>query len=593
MDDIYDLIDYSVMLKNKKRLKEKFLQNTTCIEKRIAVLCGSTFGEIKEFIELFLLYYGIKPVFWEGNYNRYYEEACFPNKELSDFSPEFILLHMTSKNLLYNEELSLNQENLLEKEKERLSHIWESLVENYQCDIIQNNFEYFPYRIIGNAAKVDRNGNVKYVDDINSFVTVYAANHKNFWINDIHYLSAQVGLVNWYDDRMWNLYKCPMAMEAMPSYALSISNIIKSVLGKNKKAIITDLDNTLWGGIIGEVGVEGIKIGVETPQGESFSKLHKYLKKLSQRGILLNICSKNDYETGIKGLESSKSVLKENDFLIKKINWNHKADNVKEILNELNILNDSIIFIDDNPVECDSIKSILPGVETIRMSNVDRVIERLDTISYFEETGVSEEDGRRKQLYKEEMVRSQEKQKYQSYEEYLTSLEMVCRIETVNEQNILRAVQLLNKTNQFNFMTNRYTQEELNKLCDNRETTSFVLSLHDKFGDSGMVAVALVRFEEDKAHICDWVMSCRVFERGLEYEMLKQISQKCLLKNIKLLYGYYRQTEKNKKISDFYEKLLFEKDRESNRWVCKNISGLLDYVAYKVTHLKEDCRSEK
>lgn len=588
MDDLYELIDYSVMLKNKKRLKERLLQNPACMEKRIAVLCGSTFGEIKEFIEIFLLCYGIKPIFWEGNYNRFYEEACFPNQELSDFSPEFILLHMTSKNLLYNDELSLNHESLLDKEKERLSHIWELLTKQYQCDIIQNNFEYFPYRIIGNAAKVDKDGNVKYIDDINGFVTAYAENHRHFRINDIHYLSSYIGLVNWYDDRMWNLYKCPMAMEAMPRYALNIANIIKSVLGKNKKAIITDLDNTLWGGIIGEVGVEGIKLGIETPQGESFDRFHKYLKKLSQQGILLNICSKNDYETGVRGLESSKSVLREDDFVIKKINWNHKADNVKEILKELNILSDSTIFIDDNPVECDSVKSMLPGVETIQVNSIDRLIEQLDIVSYFEVTGLSEEDSRRGQLYKEEIIRSQEKQKYQTYEEYLNSLGMVCKTEAINEKNILRAVQLINKTNQFNFMTNRYTQEDLHKLCSDEKTVSFVLSLRDKFGDSGIVAIAIVCIEKDEAHISDWVMSCRVFERGLEYEMLKQICQACLLRNIKVLYGYYRQTEKNKKIADFYEKMLFERDCKNDCWICKNLKELLDYLARKTAHLRKD-----
>ena len=309
MDDLYELIDYSEMLKNKKRLKEKFLQNPACIEKRIAVLCGSTFGEIKEFIEIFLLYHGIKPIFWEGNYNRFYEEACFPNKELSDFSPEFILLHMTSKNLLYHEEPSLDYERLLQKEKQRLSHIWESLAETYQCDIIQNNFEYFPYRIIGNAAKVDKGGNVRYIDNINDFVTVYAEHHKYFRVNDIHYLSSYIGLVNWYDDRMWNLYKCPMAMEAMPRYALSIANIIKSVLGRNKKAIITDLDNTLWGGVVGDDGVENLEIGQETSMGQVFTEFQEYIKAHKDLGIMLNVVSKNDEENAIAGLNHLRAII--------------------------------------------------------------------------------------------------------------------------------------------------------------------------------------------------------------------------------------------------------------------------------------------
>lgn len=588
MDDLYSLLDYSEMLKNKRKLREKLKQNLYLTEKKIAVLCGSTFGEIKEFLELFLLYYGIRPVFWEGNYNRFYEEACFPNQELKDFSPDFIFVHITNRNLLYPDDVTADYEQPVQKEKERLGCIWESLAQTHQCYIIQNNFEYFPYRMTGNAAKVQKNGNVRYIDDINEFVTAYAEEHRSFFINDIHYLSSYVGLVNWYDDRMWNLYKCPMAMEIMPRYALSIANIIKSVLGKNKKTVITDLDNTLWGGIIGETGAEGIQLGMETPQGESYSRLHKYLKKLLQQGIVLNICSKNDYETGMSGLRTSRSLLKEDDFLIKKINWEHKADNIREILEELNLLSDSAVFIDDDLRECDSVRSMLPGIEVIQVCNVESMIAQLDALSYFEGSGVSDEDSRRQQLYKDEIIRNEEKRKYQTYEEYLISLQMICKTEPVNEKNIHRVVQLLNKTNQFNFMTNRYTEEELNRLCSAEETGSFVLHLQDKFGDSGIVAVSIVRFEEEEAHICDWVMSCRVFERGLEYEMLRKICQECLIRNIKVLYGYYRQSEKNKKIADFYEKLSFENENENQRWACKDLKQLSDRVKNKIAHLRED-----
>lgn len=280
MKDLYSLLDYSEMIKEKKNLREKLTENSELIEKHIAVLCGGTFGEIKEFIEVFLLFYGIKPIFWEGNYNRYYEEACFPNAELSDFKPDFVLLHMTNKNLIYNDDVNTSNKQLLNEEQLRLEHIWHSIKEKYHCCIIQNNFEYFPYRMIGNGARTNENGNVKYIDDLNRFVSVYADQHQEFFVNDIHYLSSYVGLMNWYDDRMWRLYRCPMAIGVTPRYALSIANIIKSVLGKNRKTIIVDLDDTLWGGVIGEAGVDGIKLGMDTPQGEGYGELHKYLKKI-------------------------------------------------------------------------------------------------------------------------------------------------------------------------------------------------------------------------------------------------------------------------------------------------------------------------
>lgn len=590
MEDLYNLLDYSELLMKKKELREKLLDNPGLIEKRVAILCGSTFGEIKEFIELFLLCYGIKPIFLEGNYNRYYEEACFPNAELSDFKPDFILLHMTNKNLIYNDSMDQSNEQLLKEEQERLSHIWRSVEEKYHCCIIQNNFEYFPYRIIGNGARTNDNGNVKYIDDLNRFVSDYAEKHQYFLINDIHYLSSYVGLLNWYDDRMWRLYKCPMAMSVMPRYALSIANIIKSVFGKNKKAIITDLDNTLWGGIIGEAGINGIKLGKETPQGEGYSELHKYLKKLSQQGVLLNVCSKNEYETGISGLRSSKSILKEEDFIVREINWNNKPDNVRKILCKLNILADSVLFLDDSQIECESVKEMVSGMETLQVSDIDKLFDQMEAVSYFETAGASMEDKKRHQLYKNELERSEEKRKYETYEEYLKSLEMVCRISDVNEKNMQRTVQLFNKTNQFNFTTNRYTMEEMYEICKQEEKEAFVLSLEDRFGDNGIVSAMIVIYENGEAHIRDWIMSCRVFERGIEYEMLKYVCRRCIAKEMNTLYGYYHETEKNKKIEDFYEKLNFIRDFQEGRWICKDIDRLCTLMESKTNHIIERFR---
>ena len=588
MKELCELLDYSTFIKNKKEIKEKLLENTYLIEKKIAILCGSTVGEIKELITIFLLYYGIKPVFWEGNYNRYYEDACFSNSSLLEFAPDFILLHITSRNLLYNTETSIKQMGeILERDKERLRQIWMSLEEKYNCDIIQNNFEYFPYRIIGNGARTYEEGNVKYIDDLNYYISSYAREKRNFYVNDVNYIAAYVGLEKWYDDRMWNLYKCPMAMDVMPRYALSIVNIIKSVLGKNKKTIITDLDNTLWGGVIGEVGAENILLGKETSRGETFCELHKYLRTLSLNGILLNICSKNEYETGISGLKNQNSILKDEDFLVKKINWSNKPDNIREIISELNILEDSVVYLDDDFVECDSVSSMLPNIETLQVTDVYKLLKKMDAMSYFEVTNITDEDRRRQRFYKREMSRNEERRKFADYEDYLKALKIKCRTGSVNKDNIERVVQLFNKTNQFNFMSNRYTITEMTKLYDSSEAEILVLETEDKFGDNGIVAVSIIRFEKEEAHICDWIMSCRVFERGLEYEMLKQICRKCLENKVNCLYGYYKETSKNKKIFDFYNSLNFEKDLESDRWIYRDIGSLYRTMEAKTSYIEE------
>lgn len=576
MTELYKLLDYSYMMKHKNKERERLLQSGELQEKKIAVLCGSTLGEIKEFLEIFLLYYGIKPVFYIGEYNRFYEEAAFPNEELDKFHPDIVLVHVTNRNLLWEHDF-----HALEDDKRRLREIWNVLGEKYHCIIIQNNFEYFKYRMIGNAARTYEDGNLKYIDDLNRFISDCSSENKNLFVNDINFLSSYTGLRKWSDERLWNMYKYPMAMDEMPRYALSIANIIKSVYGKNKKTIITDLDNTLWGGEVGEVGVENIKLGNETPQGEAFSELHRYLKYLTLHGIVLNICSKNEYDIGISGVNCAKSVLKEKDFAIKKINWRNKADNIEDILKELSLLSSSAVFIDDSLVECDSVGAMIPDIETIQAADTKDLLNEIDALSFFEVTQITQEDGQRSRYYADNVERNKEQNKYKNYDEYLNALKMVCHIDTIRNENIDRVVQLMNKTNQFNFLTKRYTLETMNAHINRLGIKTFVLDLEDKFGSNGIVSVAIVRFENKAAHIDDWIMSCRVFERGLEYVMLTLICETCMENGVDTLYGYYNRTEKNMKIAGFFQNIGFEEvdndtnDNKITKWICNDINGLL------------------
>lgn len=377
------------------------------------------------------------------------------------------------------------------------------------------------------------------------------------------------------------MYKYPMAVSEMPRYALNIANIIKAVFGKNKKAVITDLDHTLWGGEIGEVGAANIKLGKDTPQGEAFDEMHGYLKYLSLKGIVLNICSKNEYETGMSGLRCAKSILREKDFAVKKINWKNKAENVKEILEELNILEGSAVFIDDQAVECDSVKWMMPQVETLQMSAVNGFLEELDTLSFFEMVQTTQEDEERNRYYADNLARMEERKGYQDYDAYLKELHMVCHVLKVCETNIDRVVQLMNKTNQFNFLTKRYTLNTMKELADEKGIKTFVLELEDKFGSNGIVSAAVMRMAGQDAWLEDWVMSCRVFERRLEFLMLALICKECLTGGIQTLHGYYRKTRKNVKIDGFFQNMGFLKSNaniqagEKQEWICRNLQELL------------------
>lgn len=552
--DLLEGLDYSVLMKNKARWKKEFLAKGDLQEIRIAVLCGSTFGVAQDFLELFLLFYGIKPNFLIGGYNRFYEEAVFENIALKNFDPDVILFYVTNKNLLISQDYTLDEtvQQLSEKEVLRWNQIWDAVSKKYRCFIIQNNFELFQYRMIGNKSRTSETGILRYVDDINNHINKSVEINQHLYLDDINYLSAREGLLKWYDDKYWRLYKYAISMNSLPLYALNTANIIKAVLGINKKAIAIDLDNTLWGGIIGDVGVEGIQQGIDTPQGQAYSQFQRYLKYLSRQGILLNICSKNEFEIANKGLRSKSCVLKEQDFVQMKVNWENKPQNVENLAREINIMQDSFVFIDDNILECNAVRALCPGILTIQAKTPLHTMDELELFSPFEGTGSSKEDFQRLQLYQSEIKRTTTRTEYSCYEEYLSSLQTKCTIEMLNDCNVERVVQLLNKTNQFNFLSNRYTIQQFKALNNNANVHTIVARLSDKFGDLGIISILTLIIVDNTAIIHDWVMSCRVLERKVENVMLCKALRMCQEQQVEIMFGIYKPTEKNKKIENIF-----------------------------------------
>lgn len=551
---LLESLDYSVLMKNKAGWKKELLSKGELQKIKVAVLCGSTFGIVQEFLELFLLYYGIKTEFIIGEYNRFYEEAVFENKSLEDFKPDVILLYVTNKNLLINQDYTLDEtvQQLAKNEVLRWNQIWDTISQKYKCIIIQNNFELFQHRIIGNRSRTSVMGTLRYVDDINNHINKAVEANQNLYLNDINYLSSREGLLKWHDDKLWRLYKYAISMDSLPLYALNTANIMKAVLGMNKKAIAVDLDNTLWGGIIGDVGAEGIQQGLDTPQGEAYSRFQRYLKYLSGQGILLNVCSKNEYGMACKGLNSKSSILKEPDFVRIKANWENKPENIKSIAEEINIMPESFVFMDDNILECEAVQALCPGVLIVHTKNPLNAMDELDLFSPFEGGGSSEEDALRVQRYQSEIKRTVAKSEYSCYEEYLASLKTKCTVEMLNNYNLERAVQLLNKTNQFNLLTNRYTVQQFKELNSDANVHTFVARLTDRFGDAGIISVLTMITGGEAAIIHDWVMSCRVLERKVENVLLCKALSLCLEQGIRTIFGIYKPTQKNRKIENLF-----------------------------------------
>ncbi|MBQ9361074.1 MAG: HAD-IIIC family phosphatase [Lachnospiraceae bacterium] len=468
---------------------------------------------------------------------------------------------------------------MLQKEEKRLEDIWNSLKNRYRCSIIQNNFEYYPYRVIGNGARSSAYGNVRYIERLNEYIDTYADNHKGFYVNDLNYLSSLYGLLNWYDDRMWALYKYPFSIDMIPVYAKSLADIIKSIYGMNKKLVISDLDNTLWGGIISEDGADGIRIGSDSPQGEMYEQIQRYLRYLSERGIVLAINSKNDYDEGISGIRSDRSVLEEKNFSKIAINWEKKDINVNTILNELNLLQGGALFIDDSALERDIVKNCFPSIKVFDSSSPADLLRDLETNDFFEYSGLTADDGQRGKYYRDNIERLNLEKEYADYDEFLISLDMECICEELNEKNMDRVLQLLNKTNQFNFLTHRFTEDKIRDIYKDKTYSTFVLTLNDRYGTNGIVSVAICNTRDDTFSIEDWVMSCRVFRRGLEYMMLLIMCEVCKVNGIGTIRGYYKESDRNKKIRHFFRdngfiEGSFDSEEMVQEWVCKDIHGL-------------------
>lgn len=563
---MHELLEYPFdadeILKKKRRIRRELLQNGPFLEKRVAILGGSTTSEIRDMLELFLLNYGIRPSFYESEYAQFYEDAVFDNPALDAFSPDFVYLHTSNRNILTYPSVRDDEKTvdaLLEAEYSRFASVWDSLYQKYGCAVIQNNFELPAYRIMGNRDASDLHGRIRFLMRLNEKFYCYANTHSRFYINDILYLSAAYGLDRWQDALFWHMYKYCLCLNAVPGLAYNVANIIKAVCGKNKKAMAIDLDNTLWGGVIGDDGVDGIEIGHETSVGQAFSEFQQYLKECSSLGIMLNINSKNDYENAVAGLNHPEGTLRPDDFILIKANWEPKDRNFGEISEELQILPESIVFVDDNPAERDIVKRSFPGVSAPALDRVENYIRQIDRAGFFEVVELSGDDLKRNSMYRENVRRAQFQNRFSDYGEYLKSLEMRAVIRSFDKIYMPRIAQLTNKSNQFNLTTRRLSEADIEQMAQDPNRICLYGKLSDKFGDNGVVTVVIGNRQRDALHLELWLMSCRVLKRGMEDAMLDETVRRCMERGIRELRGYYYKTAKNAMVKDFYGRMGFEK----------------------------------
>jgi len=555
-------IDPLHILRKKKSLKRLLLQKSGLLKKRIAILGGSTTAEIRDILEIFLLEGGIEPEFYESDYNQYYKELAFDNDQLNRFAPDVIFIHTTGVNIQDYPSLSDTREDVQKKLDAELAvynQLWDRSSAIYGCPIIQNNFENPFLRPLGNLDFSDYRGKTSYVRALNERIAAHAQENPNFYVHDIHHLSAWLGLERWFNRKDWYSYKYALAFECIPAFAQNLSAIIKAIFGKTKKALVLDLDNTLWGGVIGDDGPDLIKIGNDSAVGEAHSELQAYLRQLRDRGIMLTVSSKNDDQNAREGFNHPHTVLKFEDFAAFRANWEPKSENIKTIAIQVNIGIDSLVFLDDNPSERELVMQQLPEVTVPDVGDdIAKYASILDRSGLFEPINISNEDLNRARYYEANATRNEMQSKFLDYGKYLDSLEMCASILPFETKNLERITQLTNKTNQFNLTTRRYTNAEIEAITQNPNMISLTGHLKDKFGDSGLVSVVIATRRGHQVEIDLWLMSCRVLKRDMELAMFDALLARARLEGSTEVVSKYLPTKKNGMVADLYSHLGFE-----------------------------------
>ncbi|HEX3653030.1 MAG TPA: HAD-IIIC family phosphatase [Rhizomicrobium sp.] len=401
------------------------------------------------------------------------------------------------------------------------------------------------------------------IDDANRALGSLAENTGSYLL-DVAALAEQIGTDRWFDPVQWAAYKLPFSADCVPIYADHVGRLLAAIRGKTRKCLVLDLDNTIWGGVVGDDGVAGLFIGQGDARGEAFTAVQRSALELRERGIMLAVCSKND-ETAARApfREHPEMLLKEEHFAVFQANWIDKPSNLEAIARTLNIGLDSVVLLDDNPAERAQVRAALPEVAVPELpEDASWYAWYLRAAGYFEAIAFSAEDRGRVASYAADAQRSAVMAKARDLGEYLTSLEMKISFAPFDVQGRQRITQLINKTNQFNLTTRRYTEREVIEMENNPLTFTLQVRLADKFGDLGMIAILICRplcGDPPSWEIDTWLMSCRVLGRKVEQAMLDKVAREAAVRGVRRLVGRYIPTAKNAIVAEHYGNLGFRR----------------------------------
>jgi FkbH-like protein len=572
-----DTADFLALTRWRKRLRAAGPRSGHRKSIKVALLGGATTEFLEEPLALALDVLGCDATIRRSDYNTFAGEMLDPSSATASFAPDVAVVVATPANLPSWPEPD-DDRDAVARCVAGVADYWLGLCaklhEHTGCEIVLDNFHRSTTRALGNlGAKTAADPN-NFILRVNLALGESAPEYVH--INDVEALASAHGVRQWFDARYWYHAKQPVSFACLLPYVRSTARIVAALFGGTAKCLVLDLDNTLWGGVIGDDGPEGIRIGAGDPIGEAHQALQEYVLRLKQRGVILAVCSKNDEVQALRGFtERTGMLLRRDDFAAFRANWEPKPDNLVAIAKELNLGLSALVFMDDNPAEREHVRQLLPEVRVIELTDDPAdYAQLLDDAAPFEITALSAEDRQRTEQYRANAERSRVLEGAQDYNSYLATLDQKAVMRSFDMEHLDRITQLINKTNQFNLTTERLSRSQVESLMHGDALTAYV-RLTDRFGDNGLISVLAARREQTDYWIDLWLMSCRVLKRGVEQLLCNHLVEQVRQLGGERIFGVYRPTARNGMVAGHFEALGFEPagtDADgSTRW-CLEIS---------------------
>ncbi|MBF0383944.1 MAG: HAD family hydrolase [Magnetococcales bacterium] len=566
--------DYSVQHRYAKILQNIPAEKLSLTPVRIGIVATTTMDQFVDVFRFYLTLMGLEPTFHVARFNTLHQTVLDPQDSLYSFKPDIVWLFTSHRDVMFEISPGAGLQEVEQSIVAALSRfqvLWDALKANSSAIIVQNNADLPMERLFGNYSGNTLWSRSGLLQRFNIAMAAAASSEAGLTIFDLDHISSIFGKSRWQDESYWYNSKHGFSLDAIGITAYRAASLVRGIKGLSKKCLILDLDNTLWGGVIGDDGVEGIHLGNGSADGEAFMDFQAYLKSLKERGVILAVCSKNQEENARIPFEQHAEMrLKLEDIAVFVANWNNKADNIRQIADTLEIGLDSMVFIDDNPVERELVRSMLPMVETPELpKDPSLYLRTLDSLALFETISFSVEDKTRGEMYRHNAERKQLKNNFSNISEFLKDLKMVAAMGDVNTMTLPRCAQLINKSNQFHPTTTRYSEAQIREMVADDTYICRYYYLRDRFGDNGLISVVLMKRQDRVMQVDTWVMSCRVLARGMEEFVHNDMVSIARDKGCVRLEGKFIPSAKNKLVAKLYPRLGYkpaQTDGEIQLW---------------------------